>query len=795
MPGLRSTALRAALVGAVAVTSVAASTPSRADSSCPPNVLLSRTPSGGPSTGVADRPSMSPGGNHVVFDSKAGDLVPGVEGNTRNVFLANLSSGHVDIVSKSVSGQPNGISTLGTVSEDGRFVAFVSEATNLPPGDGYPFGNDVFLRDMVADTTQLLSVGIGGAAANQTSTRPAVDGAGRYVAFNSNASNLVAGDSNGTSDIFLRDTVAGTTILVNVAAGGGFSSGRAYRPEISADGRYVAFVSNATDLVPGFGTAGKDQVYVRDLALGTTKAVSVSRTGATPPNSANRPSISGDGRYIVFQSAAHNITLDDNNGYQDVFRRDMVSGQTVLASVAHDGSGGEKESVRGRVTDDGKVLFDSFATNLVPDDGNAKRDVFLRDLAAGTTTKLSNSIDCGGGDGISWRPEIDGRGTVVTFLSGAANLVAGDTNGTNDVFGVRLTPPPRDLTAPSGTIDTPSPDQVFDRSTIALAGTAADDVGVSGVAIGVRNEESGFFLQPDGSFDAFPATIDAALDSPGRIIVNWNLTVSLPNGRYAVTARAADPSGNVDPEPPRSLFQVDADVTAPTADSFSPADGSSVEGPNVVIRGRSLDDRGVASVALTVKDRTTGKYLRPDGTFGSHAKLDAAITDPGAETTPWSLSVDLPVGSYQYGVTTTDTAGLQDPDKHFTNFSVREAGASPDTVPPTVNGLSPTDRSTVAGPNVSITGTATDDRGVASVLLTVKDRSTGKYLRPDGTWGTQSKLTATLSSTGSPSSDWTLPVQLPDGSYQYGVTAVDTSGLQDPDRHFTTFVVASSTTG
>ena len=317
-------------------------------------------------------------------------------------------------------GDPNGCSVCSgtndpSISADGRYVAFSSRASDLVPGDGNST-DDIFRRDLLTGTTVRVSVDTGGGDPNGNSNDLSISADGRYVAFVSAASDLVPGDSNGANDVFVRDLQVGSTARVSVNVFGGdfrFGSGQ---PSISADGRYVAFSAGN----------GAPNVFRRDLEAGTTTQVSVD-TG--PISFSNQPSISADGRYVAF--SALDLVLGGGNGTWDVFRRDLEAGTTTRLSVdAGDGNGGDRLSISG----DGRyVVFSSFAV-LVPGDGNATRDVYLWDVAAGTTTRVS--VDTGGGDpnAYSDNPSISDDGRYVAFHSLASNLVSGDSNGIEDVF-------------------------------------------------------------------------------------------------------------------------------------------------------------------------------------------------------------------------------------------------------------------------------------------------------------------------------------------------------------------------
>jgi Tol biopolymer transport system component len=285
--------------------------------------------------------------------------------------------------------QANGDRWGPAISADGRFVAFRSGASNLVAGDTR-FTDDVFVRDRVAQLTRRISVGPGGQQANGDSWGPAISAHGRFVAFVSNASNLVAGDTNDTRDVFVRDRVAQLTRRISVGPGGQQANGESLDPAISADGRFVAFDSFATNLVAG-DTNNAYDVFVRDRVAQLTRRISVGPGGQQANDHSFTPAISAHGRFVGFVSLASNLVAGDTNQWDDVFVRDRVAQLTRRVSV---GPGGQQAnsysfgkpaiSAHGRF-----VAFFSNATNLVPGDTNNAFDVFVRDRVAQVTRRVS----------------------------------------------------------------------------------------------------------------------------------------------------------------------------------------------------------------------------------------------------------------------------------------------------------------------------------------------------------------------------------------------------------------------
>jgi Tol biopolymer transport system component len=282
-------------------------------------------------------PSISADGRYVAFRSEATNLVAGDTNNTADVFVRDRLAGTTERVSLSTAGvQGNNFSGYPSISADGRIVAFASVATNLVSGDTNQ-SYDIFVRDRLSGTTERVSVATGGAQGNNSSTYPAISADGNWVVFTSVASNLVAGDTNGASDVFVRDLVSATTERASVATGGAEGNGASGGPVISADGRYVAFLSTATNLVSG-DTNGFMDIFVRDRSSGTTERVSVATGGAQENSDSFDSWISADGRYVAFESAASNLVAGDTNGARDVFVRDRAAaGSTGLCDPGVDG--------------------------------------------------------------------------------------------------------------------------------------------------------------------------------------------------------------------------------------------------------------------------------------------------------------------------------------------------------------------------------------------------------------------------------------------------------------------------
>ena len=336
-----------------------------------------------PGNSLSGRPSISADGRYVAFYSAANNLVDDDTNASADIFVRDRQTNHTTRVSvKSGTGvEANGYSYFPSISADGRYVAFESDATNLHFGDLAPVDNgvrDVFVHDRQTGYTTYAS----SALANGASTSPSISADGRYVGFHSVATNLVGATMYITSHIYLRDRQTNETTRVSVNSAEEEGNGNSSYPTISADGRHVAFESEATNLVGG-DTKGKRDIFFRDTQTGQTTRVSVrSITGTEANGDSYGPSISSDGRYVAFQSKATNLVegSDANGGDPDIFVHDRDTGQTTRVSVSAVGVQGDDLSRAPSISSDGRyVAFDSVASNLVGDDNNGMLDVFVRD--------------------------------------------------------------------------------------------------------------------------------------------------------------------------------------------------------------------------------------------------------------------------------------------------------------------------------------------------------------------------------------------------------------------------------
>lgn len=397
-------------------------------------VRVSMSSDGAEGDRAGEEPAISADGRYVAFYSKVTNLVPGDANQDGDVFLHDRQTGKTIRISVASDGtEAKGQSRGPSISADGRYIAFSSNAPNLVPGDTNG-KTDVFVRDLQTGKTTRVSVSSDGEQCDLASKNPVISADGRYVAFYSKGGNLVAGDINQEGDVFVHDRQTGKTTRVSLASDGTQGNVQSRSPSISADGRYVAFQSYAKNLVPG-DTNGRADVFVHDRETGKTVRVSVASDGAEGNEGSLAPTISADGRYVVFQSYTSNLVPGDTNGHCDVFMHDLKTGKTIRVSVASDGTQGNGESRQVVISADNRYVgFQSRASNLVPGDTNGLKDVFVHDLKTGETVRVSLASDGTQGNGDSSQTALSADGRFIAFRSAAGNLVPGDTNGKSDIF-------------------------------------------------------------------------------------------------------------------------------------------------------------------------------------------------------------------------------------------------------------------------------------------------------------------------------------------------------------------------
>jgi Tol biopolymer transport system component len=447
---------------------------------------VSTDSAGAEGLGYSEHPALSADGRYVLFYSGA-KLSSGDVNTDVDVYRKDTTSGVTALVSardRSIPVSGDHGSSSAAVSVDGRYVAFYSDADNLVSGDTND-ASDVFVKDMTDGAVRRVSTTSAGAEADSDSYPPALSADGRYVAFVSDATNLVAGDTNDRLDVFVKDLTSGAVTRVSTSAAGEQADGESLSVALSTDGRFVAFISLATNLVANDTNSHLD-VFVKDLASGAvTRASTSSSGGETSGVSDSSPALSADGRYVAFASDADNLVSGDTNLGLDVFVKDLWSGQTVRASVDAAGREARASSDHAALSADGRYVgFSSTAGNLAPGDTNTADDIFVKDLASGAIVRVSTDASGVQANGdSSGYPALSANGRYVAFRSKASNLVSGDFNGIEGIF-------------------------VKDLSTGFIVRVAN---GVTGILVSGNNHFPA--LSADGRYVAFQSDVDG--QSPG----------------------------------------------------------------------------------------------------------------------------------------------------------------------------------------------------------------------------------------------------------------------------------------
>lgn len=384
-------------------------------------------------TESSTKTSMSEDGRYIVFSSLASNLVANdTNGHIADIFIRDTQANTTRLVDVNANGdQPNVGVQNSKISSNGRYVAFLAYDSSLVSGDNNGRW-DLFVKDLQSGSIDLISKSTSGAIANGD-TRPEFDisADGRYVVFSSAATNLVSGDTNGEPDIFVRDTDQNTTTLVSTSSAGSEGNDMSLSPTISCDGARISFNSYATNLV-STDTNGKSDVFVVDRISG-----SVSDITANGNDESDNADISCDGATVLINSAASDLITNDTNSRFDLFAYDIDSGLFDLVDVASDGTQADYGAGIGYLSANGNfVVFESYSTDIAGTEGGGPDgDVFLRNRKKNITERLSKrdaTTDMGSSANVS-SESISDDGTKVAFVTNDP-LIPNDTNGFEDVY-------------------------------------------------------------------------------------------------------------------------------------------------------------------------------------------------------------------------------------------------------------------------------------------------------------------------------------------------------------------------
>jgi hypothetical protein len=625
------------------------------------------------------------------------------------LYVHSIESGTDEQIDITPSGNPanlpgQDLSGLPSISNDGRYISFYSAASNLVSGDTNS-KSDIFVRDRVAGITSRVSVATDGTQGNGDSTNYSfVSGSGRYVAFSSTSSNLVSGDANGRSDVFLHDLQTGITERISIISGDAASSGPG---GISSDGRYVAF-SSTIYTTYGTSTFTNTGIYVRDRISGTTTLVSGS-------GDASWPTMSSDGRYVEFTGVDSELVPNDRNSVPDIFVRDQLNGTVERVSINSDGveQSNSGSNSYGAISGTGRyVVFTSSSNNLVPGDIGYDGDVFVRDR--GVNDELSPTISA------SVLPEPNGAGwnntdALVSFIC------------SDEESGIATCPNPV-------TVSQEGAGQIIE-------GTATDNAGNSATASATLN------------IDKTPPTISSSID-PTANVNGWNnsdvtvsfdcddalsgiatctnpVTVSTEGANQSVSGTAVDVADNT----AATTTTVNIDKTVPTIDySVSPAPNS---------YGWNNSD---VTVSFTCNDGLSGIDTCPEPitlTSGAGQIIEGTATDKAGNSATASVMVNIDKAAptvsnliwsanpLQQGQDTTLSAAVSEALSGLASVTYSIDGAAPQamTYDSTSNTWQATFGAALTANTYAITITATDQAGNVSAglndILAVYNASNG----------------------------------------------------------------------
>jgi hypothetical protein len=610
------------------------------------NVRVSVDPAGGDGDAQSIGNSVSNDGRWVAFWSDASNLVSGDTNGKRDIFVRDLQTNTTSLVSVGVGGAPaDDINQYPSISGDGRFVAFQSWADNIVPGDtnGFP---DIFVRDLKKETTKLVSIDPPLGQANQQSLGSSISTDGRWIAFSSFASNLATGDSNNAEDVFLADRTTGAITLVSKVSN--FSApGTSNHPDVDADGGVVAFTSTSSRLVSGDANNAAD-VFTWTKATSAFTLVSTAMGGGSGHGASDDASIDDAGSVVAFDSFADNLVPADGNGMQDVFDRVLTAGTTERDSVTDTGGDGNSVSGGPAISGDGRtVAFWSASMNITPDPFCSEADVFTRDRALSVTQKLSFAQDggcarfmgIGAASNTVSNQEVSGDGNVVGFSTNADNMVTADGNENGDVF---VREPLPFLSVGDVLVPEPHTGKTTATFTLTLSRPSTADATVS-------------YATADGTATA-PADYQT---TSGTVTIPAGMT----SAQVKVTVKGdtiitGDQNFSLNLSSPIGAVLADQQGQAVIRDDYPPSDPWVAVGDVTVWEGGAKTTKATFTVTLSAArpTDTTVFYTTADGTAvapGDYASKSGSVTIPSGKT---SASVTVLVHG--------DTA--VEPDENYT---------------------------------------------------------------------------------------------------------------------------------
>jgi uncharacterized repeat protein (TIGR01451 family) len=613
----------------VVLAAIAFAAPANAALAAPGDLhLASASAAGVPSDGEALVPSVSADGAMVAFFSTATNLHPADTDAGPDVYVKNVRTGEVVLVSRAAGGaKGNGDSRLPVVSPDGKRVAFVSEATNLHPA-GVP---GVYVKDLATGALELASVTQAGAPANAGADRVALSADGRRVAFSTPATNLDPRDSVADFDVYVKDLDSGRLTLASLSASGEKRVGLfgSLAPSLSADGSRVAFHSDAAGLHPDDGDQTGD-VFVRDLQTGQLVLASTNDEGAKGNGQSSAPSLAGDGRKVAFVSFATNLDPALTvNGLAAIYLKDLVTGD--LSLVSRNAAGGlilGGISAPSMSADATRIAFDSSSTNAHPADADAVSDVFVKDLATGHVFLASASSAGVKGNGASYPAALSSDGSTAVFRSEATNLHPADTDSASDVYAKELGDAPQSPAdrADVSIMQTDSPDPVLAGQRLSYDIGVRNDGPATATGVIVLEE-----LDAGVRFESAAASRGSCGESAGGVRCDLGAlahgetaTVAVrvtPTAQGTIAARATVQANQADADTLDNAARVQtrvepaADLSMSLTDSSDPARLRGRLAYRAEVANAGPSTAGTASIAVTVPDAVRLLSVSAPGAF------------------------------------------------------------------------------------------------------------------------------------------------------------------------------------
>ncbi|RKY16803.1 MAG: hypothetical protein DRQ55_17250 [Planctomycetota bacterium] len=477
----------------------------------------------------AEKPDLTPDGRYAVYSSSDWNLFFGFNLTKTNIIFRDLQAGTSELISKTPLGaESDGMSVNASLSADGRFVVFQSSSTDIVPGS--PSGVHVYVYDRQAGVSDLVDVPNGGGTANGNAVSASISDDGRYVTFQSGATNLAGTDTNVYYDIFVRDRQLGTTVRLS---NGNFES---ESPSISADGQRVVFHTRANNILAG-DTNGAQDVVLWDASVSGLQLVSRNSAGGVSNSVSWISTISRDGRWVAFCSASTNLNgAGSGNGQLQLILWDSTTELMSKASVDSAGVMGDKHAYDPRLSSDGRfVTFRSRSTNLIASDTNNNDDIFVHDTQSALTRRVSESLaGVGGNFAVFPLAPITTDGTLMLFVDQSNNLVAGDTNGKDLFLRTMEWPSPwgdlgQGLAGTNGMPALQATGDLTGGSTVTLTLSDALPLGSTALVLGFSQLDAPF---RGGTLVPFPdiMVIGLPIDAAGTQVIADTWPLGVPSG-------------------------------------------------------------------------------------------------------------------------------------------------------------------------------------------------------------------------------------------------------------------------